>query len=72
MLNAKKILKEPIQAHAKPTSAPSKWPTIWQRVEIAWAPQHHKHSVFFVYFVAAKIRKLFLGFITTNGANTKR
>ena len=42
------------------------------RVGIAWAPQNYKHSVFFVYFVATKIRKLILGFITTNGAYTKR
>ena len=55
-----------------PIGAPSKWPTTGLRVGIAWAPQNHNHSVFLFYFVATKIRKLFLGFITTNGAYTKR
>ena len=43
-----------------------------QRVGIAWAPKFQKKLQFFFYFVVAKIRKLFLDFMTTNGANTKR
>ena len=58
----KMILKKPTLAQAKPTWAPTKWPKIGLKMEIARAPHNHKGSIFLFYFVATKIRKLFLSF----------